>query len=324
MLCDQEDLIMLENNTEKAVFRKILDESKVLKILTLGHSLAVDSCHMLALIAAAEGYKNLVIGTLYYSGCRLSRHVQYLTENLPEYNLYVSSTLLPNLPPVILKKVTMHDAIVFNDWDIIMMQGGVFEQTEEESLEAGYIETVQNYVNTHKRNPNAIYGWHMPWVTPTDRELQDKYPRERNSYRINYERYGNVRSNFYNAVVECAKKHILPNDTFKVLIPTATAFENALSSYLTEKDLHRDYAHATDFSRVIASYTWLCSLMGIDHLDEIKLDVIPKEFFKSTKDTEDRVLTDMEKAIIIESVNNALANPLKMTQSQYTEAPVNK
>jgi hypothetical protein len=49
--------------------------------------------------------------------------------------------------------------------------------------------------------------------------------------------------------------------------------------------------------------------------------VIPKNFFKSTQAREDRVLTDSEKAIIIESVNNALANPLEMTQSQYTTAP---
>ena len=32
-------------------------------------------------------------------------------------------------------------------------------------------------------------------------------------------------------------------------------------------------------------------------------------------------MTDAEKAIILESVNNALANPLQMTQSQYTTAP---
>lgn len=315
---------MLENNAEMAVGRKILEQNKVLKVLTLGHSLAVDSCHMLARVAAAEGYKHLVVGTLYYSGCRLSRHVQYLTEDQPAYSLYVSSTLAPDMPPVILKKVTMKDSLLYNDWDIIMMQAGVFEQTEEEALKADYIQTIQNYVNTYKRNPNAVFAWHMPWATPTDRELQDKYPRERNSYRINYERYGNDRSTFYNTVVKYFKEYILPNDTFKFLIPTGTAFENALSSYLTEKDLHRDYAHATDFSRLMASYTWLCCLMGIDHLDEIKMDIIPTQFFKSTKDTEDRVLTDMEKAIILEAVNNALKNPLQMTQSRYTEAPANK
>lgn len=314
---------MSENNAQMTVCRKILEESKVLKILTLGHSLAVDSCHMLALIAEAEGYKHLVIGTLYYSGCALYRHVKYLTEDLPEYNLYISSTLSPNDPPKILKKVTMREGIVFNDWDIIIMQGGVFEITEDEAFKSGNIQTIRNYVNAHKRNPNAVFGWHMPWATPTDNELRDKYPYpERNSYYTRYEDFDNNRANFYNGITRCVRDNILTDETFRVLIPTGTAIENALSSYLTEKDLHRDYAHATDYARVIAAYTWLCRLLGIDHLDEIKLNAIPKEFFKSTKDTEDRILTDMEKTIILESVNNALAKPLEMTQSRYTEAPV--
>jgi hypothetical protein len=44
-----------------------------------------------------------------------------------------------------------------------------------------------------------------------------------------------------------------------------------LSSYLEETDIHRDYIHATDLGRVIASYTWYCKLMGIEKLEEIKL-----------------------------------------------------
>ena len=127
---------------------------------------------------------------------------------------------------------------------------------------------------------------------------------------------------FYKAITDCVEKNIVTDDSFIYLIPSGTAIENALSSYLVEKDLHRDYAHATDFGRVIASYTWYCTLTGVDHLDEIKVDAIPKEFLKSTSDkTQDRVITEAEKAIILESVNNALKNPLKITQSQYTQKP---
>ena len=66
---------------------------------------------------------------------------------------------------------------------------------------------------------------------------------------------------------------------------------------------------------------WYCKLAGIDKLEKINLDVIPKNFFVSLNDAQDYVLTDMDKAIILESVNNALATPLKMSQSQYTVAP---
>lgn len=296
-------------------------EAKTLKVLTLGHSLAVDSGHMLALVAAAEGYEHMTVATLYYSGCPLYKHVKYLTENAPEYNLYLSSTETPDAVPTIIQDVTMEQALRQDYWDIIIMQGGVFEIAEDKTYKNGDIQTIQNYVNENKLNPNAIFGWHMPWATPTNNTLRDMYPKENNSYYSNYEKYNDDRSAFYNAITKCVGDNIVTDSTFEILIPSGTAIENALSSYLEETDLHRDYAHATDLGRVIASYTWYCSLVGIDHLDEIKLDTIPKNFFKSLQEPTDHVLTDMEKAIILESVNNALAKPLEMTQSQYTEAP---
>ena len=89
---------------------------------------------MLNLIATAEGYgQELVIGTLYYSGCALWRHVSYLTNDTPAYSLYLSSTATPEKPPVILKDYTMKDALLYDDWDIIIMQGGAFEIAEDKT-----------------------------------------------------------------------------------------------------------------------------------------------------------------------------------------------
>jgi hypothetical protein len=245
-----------------------------------------------------------------------------MNANSPEYSLYVSSTETPNEIPTIIDNVTMHQAIRFDYWDIIVIQGGVFEIAYDKTYKAGHIQEIQNYVNQYKLNPTAEFFWNMAWATPVDNELRDKYPFENNSYYSGYVAFGDNRTNFYNAITKCVGDHIVTDETFEFLIPSGTAIENALSSYLIEKDLHRDYVHVSDLGRVIASYTWYCTLAGIDQLDEIKLDAIPKAFLKSTSDkTQDRVLTDAEKAIILESVNNALLNPLQMTQSQYTVAP---
>lgn len=297
------------------------EEAKTLKVLTLGHSLAVDAGHMLALIAAAEGYEDMKVATLYYSGCPLYRHVEFLQNDSREYNLYVSSTTTPNETPDIMEGVTMREALRYDYWDIIIMQGGVFEIAESVTYTLGNIQTIQDYVNENKLNPNAVFGWNMAWAPPVDDDLRATYTYEPNSYITNYQKYNDDRTAMYNDITKCVSDYIVTDDSFEYLIPSGTVMENALSSYLTEKDLHRDYAHATDLARVMVSYTWYCSLVGIDRLDEIKLDVIPKNFFKSTLAAEDRVLTDAEKLLILESVNNALANPLQMTQSQYTEAP---
>ena len=149
------------------------EEAGVLKVLTLGHSLAVDSCHMINMIAALEGigeYEEIVIGTLYYSGCRLSQHVKFLQADSPEYNLYLSSTKTPDQPPKIMDAVTMMNALKFDYWDIIVMQAGGDEVTSDKDI-SGNIKIIQDYVNEHKFNPLAIFAWHMTWSRPADETI---------------------------------------------------------------------------------------------------------------------------------------------------------
>lgn len=300
------------------------EEAKVLKVLTFGHSLAVDSGHLLNLICATQGmgdYEEVVIGTLYYSGCTMRKHVEFMQNESRVYDLYISSSKTPDEPPTIMKEVDSLIALTYDYWDIVVMQDGVFAIADSSNYTNGNCQTLQKFVNENKLNTNVRFAWHMTWVAPTDNTLRDKYPYEPNAYYSSYEKFNHDRSTVYNAVVECVKDHVVTDETFEFIIPSATAFENALSSYMEETDLHRDYVHATDLGRVIVSYTWYCKLMGINKLEEIKLFAIPAKFLNSTPGNDDWVFTDMEKAVILESVNNALANPFQMTQSQYIQAP---
>ena len=291
------------------------EEAKVLKVLTLGHSLSNNANLMLNMVAAAEGYKEMKIGFLYYSGCPLKKHVEFLTNNSPEYVFYVSSTETPNKAPETMEGFTMLNALQFDYWDIIVMQGGTFELAKDETFTAGHIQTIQNYVNENKRNPNAVFAWNLPWAFATDPALQNE------NYGKQYAAYNNDRSVLFDAFCKCAEKHIAPDETFKYFIPSGAAVENAITSYMEETDLLCDYAHAGDLGRLIAAYTYFCVLTGVEKLDEIKVDAIPQAFVKTSIVNGDRVLTEDDKALILESVNNALANPFQITQSQYTEAP---
>jgi hypothetical protein len=280
---------------------------------------------MINLVAATEGigdYEEIMIGTLYYSGCRLSQHVSFIKSGEAAYSLYISSTATPDEKPKITESVTMTQALTFEYWDIIVMMGNPWEIDSGDAFENGNIQIIQNCVNENKMNPTAIFAWHMPWAAPMDEELLNKYPHSPNSHYNNAVAYGLDKSAHFDAMTRCVEQYVVTDETFEFIIPTGTAIQKAWSSFMEEKDLHRDYFHATDYGRAMASYVWYCKLMGIEKLDAIKLDVIPKAFLKSTEDkTQDRVLTEMEKAIILESVNNALANPLQATQSQYTVAP---
>ena len=292
-----------------------------LKVLTIGHSLAVDSCYMLSLIAAAEGYTELTVGTLYYSGCSLSRHVQYMSTDAREYSLYLSNSADVSVVRETMEDVTMKEAVRYTDWDVIVLQGDPFEPAADATFSNGNIQTLQKFVNDNKLNPDAVFAWHMFWPIATDPDLMATHPTQPNPYAARYAKFDTDRNKLYAAYTNCVSKYILTDDTFRILIPSGTAIENAMSGYMTEKDLLRDFGHANDLGRIIAGYTWYCSLRGIDVLEEIKLSTLPKAYFKSTVSPEDRVLTDHEKALILEAVNNALKNPLQVTPSQYTQAP---
>ena len=298
------------------------EEGKFMKILTIGNSGIVDSCHMLAHVAAKEGYENVKVATLYYSGCSLAQHAAFLTKNASDYKLYVSSTDDPTTAPTIMNKVTMEQALRYDYWDIIVLQGTASEIADKEAAVQSNINALQKFARETCMNPNVKFVWHMGWVPPTDNTLRDTYPYpENNVYYTRYIPYGDDRNNFYNALMKSTQDLIVPNDTFQYIIPTATAMENALSSFMEEKDLHRDYYHATDLSRVMNSYVWLCRIFGIEQLDGLKVDSIPVTLFKSMTGTQDYVFTESEKNVMLEAINNALKTPFTMTQSQYATDP---
>lgn len=315
---------MLEK-TKKLMPTEPPKEARALKFLTLGSSSTVDACHMLNLILGTEGtgtYDEVMVGTLYYSGCKLSQHVQFMTENAPKYYLYLSSSKTPDAPPTIMKGVTMEFALTYESWDIIFMQANGSECDSDALLTNGNIQTIQAYVNEKKRNSAAPFGWHFTCVSPSDPELTAMYPYESNPYKRVNEKYNFDREACFRARAGRIEKFIFTDETFDLKICSITAVQNAATSYLTEKDLYRDYTHSTDLARVMTAYVWYCRLMGIEQLQDIKLKTIPKQFLKSAADkTRDRAITEAEKAIILESVNNALAKPLEITPSQYTQAP---
>lgn len=298
-------------------------EAGVLRVLTLGNSGTVDSCHMLNLVAATEGFEGeMYVGSLYYSGCKLYQHVDFIKSGEKVYNLYLSSSATPDKVPTIMEEVSMLDALRFAYWDVIILQTSSFEGDEDTPFEDGRIQFIQNYVRENVANPNFRFAFHHTGVSASDPELIATYPKTPNSYETKYAKYNNDRMAFYEAFLDRMKRYIYTDESFDFVIPSGAAIMNAWTSYLTEKDIHRDYTHTTDLGRVIQAYTYYCRLAGVEQLEEIKLDAVPKVFLKSALDkSQDRPLTEMEKAIILESVNNALAKPLEVTQSQYTEAP---
>lgn len=106
----------------------------------------------------------------------------------------------------------------------------------------------------------------------------------------------------------------------KYIFPCAAALQNAKSATVVEdRDIHRDFIHGTDYGRLIAAYTWYCVLTDTN-IRDCKLGAVPNGLVRddairnSGKDYE---LTEEFKQVLVESVENAIANPYALTQSAY-------
>ena len=107
----------------------------------------------------------------------------------------------------------------------------------------------------------------------------------------------------YNAIVAAVQEKVVPNNRFKLIVPNGTAVQNARTSHIGDNLCRDVYCHLTlDFGRYIAGLTMVAAVTGVD-ISEISYAPAG--------------VSEIQKAIAIESVLNALANPFEITQSKY-------
>ena len=123
--------------------------------------------------------------------------------------------------------------------------------------------------------------------------------------------FGGDAMNERQAIADTAKNIIKPEETFTWFLPTAATLWKAEQLGMTTKDLHRDYIHGTDFTRMMAAHLWYCVLFD-KNIDDCSLAPIPSKLVfdhKMYNTGTDLVLTDNQKTILKESIKSALANP---------------
>lgn len=312
----------------------------VMKILLIGHSTGMDSAYMLPAVAKNEGVENLVVGMLYHSGCRLGQHVEYLTGNAPQYAYYeldvatqeswyradAAGNFLPCAPDakndIYIEDgsigQTMQFGISRHDWDIVVMQAGCWEAANKQdgaytpNFDAD-IKTIQDYVLANDINKDTApkFAWNMIWGTPDDHTMLNE------GYKFNLEKnFGGDSLAFYNAIAETTRDLIKPEENFSYFMPSATVLRNMQAQGMTPQQLYRDTIHGSDITRVAVSYLWYCTFFGAD-IESCNLNAIPSAFLMDSlmRNTNTNLeFTAEQKAIIVNAVKNAIANPYAITE----------
>ena len=267
-----------------------VNNDKTLKVLAIGNSFSNDTTHFLEDIAKAEGFETVLIGNLYISGATLDMHYMNARDFLPAYRFYMNY----DGEWKTMENCTFDHGLLHKDWDIIVLQQGSHDSGMPDSYE-NYLTKLIEYINEHKTNPKAKLAWNVTWAYQAD------------STHSAFIRYGKDQMTMYDSIVNAVKTKVVPHSEISYIIPAGTAIQNARTSYIGD-NLTRDGYHMNELGRVITSYTWLATFMGK-----------PLEKISFTNVSENLTLTDSDKAVIMEAVNAALAEPFAVTPSAITE-----
>ena len=292
-----------QNETPKEEETPMIDDSplcdgKTLKILAITSSFGLNTTDFLYHIAKAEGCEEVIVARLYASGCTLEAHVNNAKNDSPAYEY----TKIFDGRWVEMEGIPMSYGLLDEEWDIIYLQQSAHQSPIASSYK-DYIDQLMPYINDLKLNPNARFVWNQTWAFQGD-----------STQTVFIERFGSDQMAMYQSIMDATQEHVVPRTEFTALSPTGTAIQNARTSYFGDK-LTRDTLHLNNLGKAIAGYTLWATLIDQD-LTEINLEPL-----NSSEEAAILTLSDTDKQVIIECVNNARANPWQVTPSTFTEKP---
>ena len=295
---------------------KPLNDGKTLKLLAITSSFGLNTTQLLYDVAVAEGYapENVTVARLYTSGCTLEKHLKYAPDGqVYQYTKVTgdpSKTDNPGVMQLLDEEgtATLLDGLQDEDWDIIFMQQGAAQAPQLDTyLDAQGNDRISQFkaiVDQYKTNPDAKFVWNMLWGYQSDSDQDVFVDLFRSNQMYMYQRN-----------VDAVMQYVVPRTDYDRIIPSGTAIQNARTSYFGDRLCYDTY-HSNNLGGIIAAYDLFAVITG-QKLTEINLDFanVPAENRREQKTNP--VLTDADKQVIMESINNALKNPFSVTQSNY-------
>ena len=321
------------------------EEAGTLKVLVLGNSHGLDATNLLYEVFHTEApEQKVVIGALYYSGCRIEQHHDFLYNNKPVYDYYKNDGSNADRAWTIKENTTCLEALQDEQWDIIVMQQMNYRAATDAAAgsdENYYVaedwKAVAEYLLNNQDLQPTLY-FHMTWTNPDDYELylNDDAPYGYSGikgWRYNHERFfagedGKYDQGIlYSEIIRCVTTYLvdttefLGKDYFEGrIIASATSIQYAQDELgRTQPEIYRDYTHLNDYGRLIAAYQWYAEIMGLEEITEVNIDAIPAVLHHKSSlypaEADNYAITEEMKADLIEAVNWALKNPFALPAS---------
>ncbi len=255
-----------------------------LKLLSISNSYGKNALWELPAICKQAGVKNVDVAVMYIAGCSLDQHWENIQMGNAVYEVFRNN----NGSWTSTQNCTIDSLLAEGDWDIITTQNssGLSGRTD------GYknLNNVADYIKG--KCPDSKMVWHLIWGYQNG----SKWLTEGN--------YNGDEKFMYESIVNCTNDIVIPSGKFDSVAPVGAAIMNARTSKIKDSVHQEDGSHLSeDVGYYIGAFTWFSHLTGMSPY-EINLAAIN---FSASQNAD----------IICESVETALKNPYKITQSNY-------
>lgn len=216
-------------------------QSDTIRVLCIGNSFSWDAVEQeLAPLCGAAG-QPILIGNLYYGGCSLQQHYDFLLRDTAAY----SFRLIDEGVRTLHEPYSLRQALCLRRWDYISFQQASGDSGIPESYEP-YLGALIDSVRAYQ--PQAQFCWLMTWAYSAD------------SHHPHFVRYGNDQEAMNLAILSCTRT-VLRTYPELLLVPCGTAVQNArhaMGDVLCRDGYHLNYV----YGRYTASCVWFEVLTG--------------------------------------------------------------
>lgn len=307
-----------------ATYQATVKVADKLKVLMIGNSFADDTIAHSYEVATSLGIDpaNILVADLYIGGCTLDTHWGNWTatkddpkkEKGANYRFGLERKGWPDggngntdFGIEWNEAWTIQRGIEYAQWDFITFQQGsgssgtasTFSHLQE-FMDEVYRHATDT-VNNPNANPNVKFVWHQTWAYASDT------PAGR------LDKFNGSQMNMYNAIIDCVKSEVLTKPEFVAIIPNGTAVQNARTSLIGDNLTRDEFDHLTyNIGRYMTALNMVSILTGRDFSN---IEWAPGTEYAGG-------VSGVYKDICIESVKNAQANPLQITNSVYPEPDI--
>jgi len=226
----------------------------VIRVLCIGNSFSWDAVEQELVPLCANAGVEVEVHNLYYGGCSLQQHAEFLIKDTAAYSHRVCTPVAGNPSHitqnrVIKDTITLRQALLDGRYDYISLQQASHDSGIRSTYEpwlSMLIDTVLAY------QPHARLCWMQTWAYSRDA----KHPA--------FPRYHNSQVEMWDSIRACTNSEIINHQSPLLLIPCGMAIQNARATRLGDT-LCRDGYHLNYvYGRYTAACVWYEILTGKD------------------------------------------------------------